>query len=84
MYLEAPLGSWVLLLKKIALIFVTARWLELDLQVRLSGLTQALDGNDVPLIRNLLKGLVPGYQPEGDVVDWVWLEQQAKQMEIES
>ena len=32
-----------------------------------------IDANDVPLIRTLLKGLVPGYQPEGDVVDWVHL-----------
>lgn len=55
-----------------------------DLQARLAGLSKALDSNDVPQIRNMLQGLVPGYQPEGDVVDWVWLEQQAKKMEIES
>ena len=54
------------------------------LQVKLADLTQALETNDVPLIRTSLKDLVPGYQPEGDVVDWVWLAQQAKKMEIES
>jgi FlaA1/EpsC-like NDP-sugar epimerase len=44
------------------------------LQIKLSELNHALDGNDVPLIRSLLKGLVPGYQPDGEVVDWVWME----------
>ena len=55
-----------------------------DLQAKLTDLTLALDINDVPLIRNLLKDLVPGYQPDGEVVDWVWLAQQSKQIEIES
>lgn len=55
-----------------------------ELRAKLAGLTQALDANDVPLIRTLLKDLVPGYQPDSDVVDWVWLAQQAKQMENES
>ncbi len=46
------------------------------LQAKLSTLRLALDANDVPLIRAQLKELVPGYQPEGEVVDWVWLENQ--------
>ncbi len=45
-----------------------------ELQAKLGGLGLALDANDVPLIRSLLKDLVPGYQPDGDVVDWVWME----------
>lgn len=44
------------------------------LQAKLSILGLALDANDVPLIRALLKELVPGYQPDGEVVDWVWME----------
>jgi FlaA1/EpsC-like NDP-sugar epimerase len=44
------------------------------LQAKLSDLGLALDANNVPLIRTLLKDLVPGYQPDGDVVDWVWME----------
>jgi len=44
-----------------------------ELQSKLAVLGLALDANDVPLIRTLLKGLVPGYQPEGDVLDWVHL-----------
>jgi FlaA1/EpsC-like NDP-sugar epimerase len=49
-----------------------------ELQAKLDGLTHALDANDVPLIRNLLKDLVPGYQPEGGVVDWVWMARKNK------
>jgi FlaA1/EpsC-like NDP-sugar epimerase len=45
-----------------------------ELQNKLQELSAALDLNDVPAIRVLLKGLVPGYQPEGEVVDWVWME----------
>jgi FlaA1/EpsC-like NDP-sugar epimerase len=45
-----------------------------ELQAKLGGLGLALDANDVPLIRSLLKELVPGYQPDGEVVDWVWME----------
>ncbi|PIT73896.1 nucleoside-diphosphate sugar epimerase/dehydratase [Limnohabitans sp. G3-2] len=45
-----------------------------QLQPKLHALNQVLDANDVPQIRALLKELVPGYQPDGDVVDWVWME----------
>jgi FlaA1/EpsC-like NDP-sugar epimerase len=44
------------------------------LQAKLFDLGLALDANNVPLIRTLLKDLVPGYQPDGEVVDWVWME----------
>lgn len=44
-----------------------------ELQQKLDALTRALATNDVPLIRTLLKDLVPGYQPDGEVVDWVTL-----------
>ena len=45
-----------------------------ELQAKLFVLGQGLDANDVPAVRILLKELVPGYQPDGDVVDWVWVE----------
>jgi len=48
-----------------------------ELTMQLQALTQALGANDVPLIRTLLKELVPGYQPDGAVVDWVHLAQNA-------
>lgn len=46
-----------------------------ELEQRLILLGGALEVNDVPLIRLVLKQLVPGYQPEGEVVDWIHLEQ---------
>lgn len=45
-----------------------------DLQDKLNELSAVVDLNDVPAIRKLLKDLVPGYQPDGEVVDWVWME----------
>ena len=45
-----------------------------ELQTKLNVLNDALDVNNVPMIRTLLKDLVPGYQPDGAVVDWVWME----------
>lgn len=44
------------------------------LQGKLGALVLALEANDVPRIRTLLKDLVSGYQPDGEVVDWVWME----------
>jgi FlaA1/EpsC-like NDP-sugar epimerase len=43
------------------------------LQERLNALRIATRGNDVPLIRGLLQQLVSGYEPTGEVVDWVYL-----------
>jgi len=41
-----------------------------DLQEELEKLNVALDACDGKLIGSMLKKLVPGYQPNGDVVDW--------------
>jgi FlaA1/EpsC-like NDP-sugar epimerase len=41
-----------------------------DLQQELEKLNVALDTCDAQLIRTMLKKLVPGYQPNGDAVDW--------------
>jgi len=41
-----------------------------ELQQELEKLNVALDANDSKLINDILKKLVPGYQPNGDVVDW--------------
>jgi FlaA1/EpsC-like NDP-sugar epimerase len=43
------------------------------LQEQLDVLGVAVSVNDVPLIRRLLQQLVPGYDPSGEVVDWVHL-----------
>jgi FlaA1/EpsC-like NDP-sugar epimerase len=45
-----------------------------ELESKLNILNRALESNNVPVIRTLLKELVPGYQPESEVVDWVWME----------
>jgi FlaA1/EpsC-like NDP-sugar epimerase len=45
-----------------------------ELESKLNIMNVALESNNVLVIRTLLKELVSGYQPEGDVVDWVWLE----------
>ncbi len=46
-----------------------------ELQAYLAKLTLALDANDVATVRLLLQQIVPGYQPDGGVVDWVHLEE---------
>ena len=52
------------------------RWPELLAQLEV--LDTALQANDIPQVRTLLKLLVPGYQPDGDVVDWVYLAQNGR------
>lgn len=46
-----------------------------ELKVALNELRKAMRTNDVPMIRDLLQQLVNGYQTNGDVVDWVHIEQ---------
>lgn len=41
-----------------------------DLQQELEKLNVALNACDAQLIKTMLKKLVPGYQPNGDAVDW--------------
>ena len=47
-----------------------------QLQEKLAALSLATSMNDVPLIRGVLQQLVSGYQPSGEVVDWVYLAQE--------
>jgi FlaA1/EpsC-like NDP-sugar epimerase len=46
------------------------------LEQKLNALSIAMSVNDVPVIRVLLKDLVSGYKPTGEVVDWVHLAMQ--------
>jgi FlaA1/EpsC-like NDP-sugar epimerase len=46
------------------------------LEGKLNALSMAMSVNDVPVIRALLKDLVSGYQPSGEVVDWVYMAQE--------
>ena len=50
------------------------------LQDRLNELQVCMKAHDVAGIRNVLQVLVPGYQPTGDVVDWVHLAQVQKSL----
>jgi FlaA1/EpsC-like NDP-sugar epimerase len=43
----------------------------IDLEQKLNALSIAMSVNDVPVIRGMLQELVSGYQPSGEVVDWV-------------
>jgi FlaA1/EpsC-like NDP-sugar epimerase len=47
------------------------------LEDRLNALVIALDANDVDVIKVMLQQMVPGYQPDQHIVDWVYLEQQS-------
>jgi FlaA1/EpsC-like NDP-sugar epimerase len=49
-----------------------------DLEQRLLALQAGLEANDVGVVRLMLKELVSGYEPSGDIVDWVHLAQLAK------
>ena len=49
-----------------------------ELEARLRTLELALSVNDVNVIRSVIAQLVSGYTPQGDIVDWVHLEQEAE------
>ncbi|MCA3174120.1 MAG: polysaccharide biosynthesis protein, partial [Burkholderiales bacterium] len=47
-------------------------------QPRLKALELALYANDVGVIRLMMQELVTGYSPETEIVDWVYLQQEAQ------
>jgi FlaA1/EpsC-like NDP-sugar epimerase len=49
-----------------------------ELEERLMALEMALNANDLGVVRLMLQALVTGYTPGGDIVDWVYLEQEAE------
>lgn len=51
-------------------------WAEFD--AKLNALEIALNVNDVGVIRLMMQQLVAGYTPSDDIVDWVYLEQEAE------
>jgi len=51
-------------------------WAELEGQLR--SLEMALNMNDVGVIRLMMKKLVSGFMPSDEIVDWVYLEQEAE------
>jgi FlaA1/EpsC-like NDP-sugar epimerase len=49
-----------------------------ELENKLKALEMALNVNDVGAIRLMMEKLVTGYTPSDEIVDWVYLEQEAK------
>ncbi len=49
-----------------------------EFEAKLNALEIALNVNDVGVIRLIMQQLVAGYTPSDDIVDWVFLEQQAE------
>lgn len=49
-----------------------------ELEGKLNALEMALSVNDVSVIRLMMEQLVPGYTPDVDIVDWVYLAQEAE------
>ncbi len=44
-----------------------------ELQAQLTELMQAVDTNNVPAMRTHIQHLVPGYHPDTEIVDWIYL-----------
>ena len=55
-------------------------WMELEGKLKV--LEMALNVNDVSLVRLMLQRLVIGYIPNDEIVDWVYLEQDAEAQEL--
>lgn len=51
-----------------------------DLELKIVDLEIAVKVNDLSVIRQVLQQLVAGYTPSEDIVDWVYLEQEAEPM----
>ena len=49
-----------------------------ELEPRLQALDMALNVNDIGVIRQMLQQLVVGYVPNGEIVNWVYLAQEAE------
>jgi FlaA1/EpsC-like NDP-sugar epimerase len=49
-----------------------------DLEDKLNALQMALNVNDVGVIRLMMQQLISGYTPSDEIVDWVYLEQEAE------
>jgi FlaA1/EpsC-like NDP-sugar epimerase len=48
------------------------------LKLKLNELLDAVDHDDYPLVRQVLGEIVSGYVPEGDIVDWLYLQQRSE------
>jgi FlaA1/EpsC-like NDP-sugar epimerase len=53
------------------------------LEAKLNSLELALSVNDVGVVKVMLEELVSGYTPNEDIVDWIYLEQEAENSALE-
>lgn len=53
-----------------------------DLETTLKALEMALDVNDVSVIRLMMQKLVTGYTPNAEIVDWVYMAQEAESLAL--
>lgn len=53
-----------------------------EFEAKLTALEMALNVNDVGVIRLMMQQLVAGYTPSDDIVDWVYLEQEAEALAL--
>jgi FlaA1/EpsC-like NDP-sugar epimerase len=53
-----------------------------EFEAKLNALEIALNVNDVGVIRLMMQQLVAGYTPSDDIVDWVYLEQEAEALAL--
>jgi len=53
-----------------------------EFEARLNALEIALNVNDMGVIRLMMQQLVAGYTPSDDIVDWVYLEQEAEALAL--
>ena len=55
-----------------------------ELEGKLKSLEMALNVNDVGVIRLMMEKLVAGYTPSDEIVDWVYLEQEAEAVAMDA
>jgi len=55
-----------------------------DLEGKLNALEMALNVNDVSVIRLMMRKLISGYTPSDEIVDWVYMEQEAEALNLSS
>ncbi len=53
-----------------------------ELEQKLRSLEMVLNINDVAVIRLMMQQLVPGYTPDDEIVDWVYMEQEAEALAL--
>ncbi|WP_416427554.1 nucleoside-diphosphate sugar epimerase/dehydratase [Pseudomonas sp. App30] len=76
LYEELLIGDNVVLTRHPMIMSAHEEHIHWDLlKERLAELMQGIESNDYSRVRQLLRDTVSGYTPEGEIVDWVYLQQ---------